>query len=343
MCTKVFIQETSGDAASYEIEYFDGDGKRIGETRTGSVEPFRLAILTDAAPVGAVAAKITNAAGSGGRIIGYATPIDFVSGDFWTVADWNRELGAALDEPVIVPVAGSVHGRLNTFFRTDLAVTNRSTAGGSGTLTFFDRGGPTRSREVSVAGGASLMVVDVIGTSFPDLNEPLGYIEFEPRDGGSFSLTSRTFATQPGIQGTFGTGVPVLPRSAALRLGQSKIITGLDIASPQTTNEGKPGTFRTNLGLIEIAGKSATVEVTVVYTDIKQLISGIRLATLRYDVGAHGSLNRSLAEEIRITNPNVSDLRSVQLKIRVVGGDGAVIAFTSSVDNGTQDQILRVQ
>ncbi len=341
--TNMFIQETSGGIAGYEIEFFDAAGKPVGEKRTGGVDPFRLAQLNDAVPLGALAARITNAADSGGRIVAYATPIDNVSGDFWTVADWNRELGAALDEPVIIPVAGSVHGRLNTFFRTDLSVTNRSASGGSGTLTFFDRGGPTRQRELALTGSQSLVLGDIVGTSFPDLNEPLGYLEFEPHEGGTFSLTSRTFATQPGIQGTFGTGVPVLPRSAALRLGQSKIITGLDVASPQTTNAGKPGTFRTNIGIIEISGKPATVEVTVVYADIRQLISGIRLTTLRYEVGPHGSVNKSLAEEIRIGNPNVSDLRSVQLKFRVVSGEGAVIAYTSSVDNGTQDQVLRVQ
>ena len=343
MYTNVFIQETSGASANYEIEYFDAAGNRAGDPRTGSVAPFRLAILNDAVPVGAVAARITNASSSGGRLIAYATPLDAVSGDFWTVADWNRELGAALNEPVVIPVAGAVHGGLNTFFRTDLAITNRAAAGGSGVLTFYDRGGSRRQRDITLAQGQSLVVADVISNSFPDLTEPLGYLQFEPHDNGSFSLTSRTFATNAAVQGTFGTGVPVLPRSAALRLGQSKIITGLDVASPQTTSSGKPGTYRTNVGLVEISGRPATVEVTVIYTDIKQLVSGIRLSTLRYEVGANGFLSASLAEEIRKSNPSVSDLRSVQLKFRVVGGEGAVIPYTSSVDNGTQDQILRVQ
>jgi Leucine-rich repeat (LRR) protein len=340
--TNIFIQETSGGTGNYEIEFHDSGGKRVGEVRTGSVAPFRLALLTDAVPVGAVAARITNAAGSGGRIIAYATPLDAVSGDFWTVADWNRELGAALDEPVIIPVAGAVHGGLNTFFRTDVSVTNRAAAGGQGTLTFYDRGGARHEREITLGGGESLVAADVISTSFPDLTEPLGYLQFEPHDS-SFSLTSRTFATRAALAGTFGTGVPVLPRSAALRLGQSKIITGLDVASPMTTAAGKPGTYRTNIGLVEIGGSSATVEVTVIYNDIRQLVSGVRLTTLRYEVGAHGFVSASLAEEIRKGNPNVSDLRSVQLKFRVVAGEGAIIPYTSSVDNGTQDQILRVQ
>ncbi len=47
--------------------------------------------------------------------------------------------------------------------------------------------------------------------------------------------------------------------------------------------------------------------------------------------------------KIKETNPNVSDLRNVQLKFKVTQGDGAVIVYTSSIDNGTADQILRTE
>ena len=339
--TNLFVQETSGSTGSYEIEFFDPAGNSAGDKRSGQVAPFHMASINDAVPVGAVAARVTNAAGSTGRIVSFATPIDNISGDFWAVADWNHELNAPLDEPVVIPVAGSIPGT-GAFFRTDVAVTNRSGSASDGILTYYDRTGPTRERDVALAVRESLILEDIIGQSFPDLGSSLGYLEFKPH-GGAFSLTSRTFATVPGLQGTYGTAVPALPRSAALRLGQSKIIAGLDVASLKTIGEAKPGTFRTNIGLVEIAGQSATVEVTVIYADIKQLVAGIRLTTLKYDLGPHQSIIDGLAAKIRQSNPNVSDLRSVQLKFKVTQGDGAVIVYTSSIDNGTADQVLRTE
>ena len=141
--TNMFVQETSGAAASFEIEFYDSSGTTLGDKRTGSVGAFRLTTLGDAAPVGAVAARVANAAGSSGRIVAFATPVDSVSGDFWAVADWNHELGAPLDEPVVIPVAGSVQGN-GAYFRTDVALTNRADSRSSGTLIFYDRTGTVR-------------------------------------------------------------------------------------------------------------------------------------------------------------------------------------------------------
>lgn len=338
--TNMFVQETSGNAASYQVEFFDAAGNPAGEKRTGAVSAFRLASLNDAAPAGAIAARVTNS-GQNGRIVAFATPVDSVSGDFWAIADWNHELGAPLNEPVIIPVAGSVQGN-GAFFRTDVALTNRSDSSASATLIYYDRSGPIREREIKVGPRESMVLNDIIGSSFPDLGSALGYIEFKPRVG-AFSLSSRTFATVPGLAGTYGTSVPSLPRASALRLGQSKIIAGLDVASLQTINAKKPGTFRTNLGVVEIAGASATVEVTATYSDIKQVVSGVRLTTFTYELLPHQSIIDGLVQRIQQSNPNVSDLRNVQVKFRIVKGDGAVVVYASSTDNGTADQVLRTE
>lgn len=344
--TNLFIQETSGQTAKYEIEFFDAAGKTAGEKKVGAVSPFRLLPITDtpadpAVPVGAVAARITNAADSTGRIVAFATPLDAQSLDFWTVADWNHEFDSPNDQPVIIPVAGSIHGSLDTFFRTDVSLTNRSAAAAGGSFVFYDAGGTTATRELSLGPGESATLNDIVGSSFAGIGSGLGYLEFLPRDGG-FSLSSRTFATTPGAPGTYGTGVPVLPRSAALRLGQSRTIAGLEVASQRTIAAAKPGTFRSNIGLVETSGKPVTVQVTVIYNDIKQLVSGIRLTTLTYQLAPHQSMIKGIVGELQATNPNVPDLRDVQLKFQVTAGEGSVIVYVSSVDNGTADQVMRI-
>ena len=94
---------------------------------------------------------------------------------------------------------------------------------------------------------------------------------------------------------------------------------------------------------MEIAGQPATVEVTVVYADIKQLVAGIRLTTVSYDLTPHQSIIDGIVQRIQASNPNISDLRNVQLKFKVTKGEGAVIVYTSSIDNGTADQVLRTE
>jgi hypothetical protein len=339
--TNIYVQETSGSPANYEIDFYDLPGNTVGEKRTGTVNPFRLASIGDGAPVGAVAAQVTNSGNSAGRLVAFATPIDNVSGDFWAIADWNHELAAPLNEPVVIPVAGSIQGN-GAFFRTDVAISNRTAGTSTGRFIYYDRSGTVRERDITLGLRESLVVSDFVATSFPDLTNPLGYLEFRPDQGG-FSLTSRTFATNPALQGTYGTAVPALPRGSALRLGQSKIIAGLDVASLQTINARKPGTFRTNVGLVEIAGQSATVEVQVIYADIKQLVAGIRLTTVTYDLAPHQSIIDGIVGRIAASNPNVTDLRNVQLKFKVTKGQGAIIVYTSSIDNGTADQVLRTE
>lgn len=344
--TNIFVQETTGNDATFDIEFLDASGRIVNTSAgqpklSGAAAPFRLVTVSDQVPPGAVTARVTNTSFNAARIVSYATPVDDQSGDFWTVVDWNRELGSNSSEPAIIPVAGSVRNGLGESFRTDVAITNRAGSSGGGTLLYHDRTGFTRQREVTLAPSETQVINDVIATAFPDLTSALGYIEFLPR--AATNLTSRTFASKPDLPGTYGTGVPSLPRSTSLRLGQTRTIAGLDVASERTILAQKAGTFRTNIGLAEIAGQSATVEVTVVYNDIKQSVSGIRLTKLRFELAPNQSRIESLANYLKQTNPSVSDLRGVQLRFQVVSGDGAVIVYTSSVDNGTADQVLRVE
>ena len=79
------------------------------------------------------------------------------------------------------------------------------------------------------------------------------------------------------------------------------------------------------------------------YADIKQVVSGIRLTTVTYELAPHQSVIDGLVQRIQATNPNVSDLRNVQVKFRVTRGEGAVVVYASSTDNGTADQVLRTE
>lgn len=341
--TNVFVQETSGAAATADLAFYDASGSVLATT-AAEVPAFQMVRLLDAAPSGAVAVRITNRDGSSGRITAYATPVDQTSGDFWSLADWNRVYDSLQNEPQFIPVAGKLHGANNNFFRSDVSVTATGGAPAAADIRLVYAGGAgIANASVSLGAGETLVLEDVIGTLFPTLPEPVvGSIVLTPVTG-SVSVTSRTYATQDGVPGTFGTAVPTLPLSRTIRLGQTKVIAGLDVASIETIGQRTPATFRTNLFLVEATGAPATVRVGVIYADRSQAAFGSRLVTKTIDLAPNQIFQANVTQLIAETNPGVADLRNVQLEIRVTGGDGAVFAFTSSIDNGSADQILRVE
>jgi hypothetical protein len=145
------------------------------------------------------------------------------------------------------------------------------------------------------------------------------------------------------VPGTFGTGVPATTSAAALHAGQTRLIAGLQVASTKTIGEKKPATFRTNVGLVEISGQPATVRVTIVYSDLRASQLASRLLTRTFSLAPHQFSLLALSTLIAESNPLVDDLRDVRLDVTVIGGDGAVIPFAASTDNGTVDQILRLE
>ena len=295
-------------------------------------------------PPGAVSARITNRDGSAGRLTAYATPVDQTSGDFWSLADWSRVYASLQNEAQIIPVAGKVRGANNTFFRSDVSITASGNVPTSASLKLFYNGGLSSAEAaISLGAGQTRVLEDIVGTLFPTLPESVvGYMVVTPSTG-SLAITSRTYATQDGVPGTYGTAVPTLPLSRTIRLGQTKVIAGLDVASAKTIGAKTPATFRTNVFLVEASGAPATVRVTVVYADRSQAAFGSRLVTKTIDLAANQIFQTNVTQLIAETNPSVDDLRNVQLEFRVLDGAGAVFAFTSSIDNGTADQILRVE
>src|SRR6202011_3058204 len=116
-----------------QSEFIAADGSTLS-TRTDQLGPFALVQINSAAPPGAVAAILTNTSSGAGTFLAYATPVDDSSGDNWSIVDWSRYYGYSGGDPMVIPVAGVLQGANNTFFRTDLAVTNTGSTQGSGTL-----------------------------------------------------------------------------------------------------------------------------------------------------------------------------------------------------------------
>ncbi len=346
------------------------------------VDAFGLGRVLEPLTTGTVAARITNSGGGG--IVAYATSKDEASADRWALADWSRLLDYDAGEPVVIPIAvatkradstdlftSAVGGRRRAVQRpkkppaegeivqgTDIAITNRCevvvkltvdptsrcpSETASGTLRFYASDGQTYEKEIELGLLETVTIPDVIRSAFEITTDAIGFLEFEPTSG-LFAVTSRMFTRVGGSPATFGTTVPVVGRSLALRQGQTRRIGGLPDSTTSTIENKTPGTSRTNFGLLEVLGEPASIVVSIFFDDPRALAAGAPIGTKQFDLSPREFLGvdnmvLSLIGEQR--NTLYGDLENVQIRFDVVGETGAVMVYTSSIDNGSADTILR--
>jgi hypothetical protein len=292
-----------------------------------------------------VAAIFTNTSSGSGKFLAYATPVDNLSGDNWSLVDWSRQLGYSGGDPVVIPVAGVLQGANNTFFRTDATITNTVGSPGAGTLQFFPRSGSPSTRQITLGARQSTTLNDVIGTFFGAASGSVGYLLFTP-SAGTFAITNRTYTTAVGQLATFGSAAPTLPASGSLKTGALRAIGSLDDASRATIVAARPATFRTNFGLVETSGNSVTVRVTLRFNyPAGGKLQAVGSAFKDYTLAPNQflQLNGIATEILGATRDTLGDLHALEADFQVISGSGAVAVFTSSIDNGTGDSILRTE
>lgn len=343
--TDLYIQETAGAPANVQIDFLAADGSTISSIPAQAFDAFRMKQLKDAVPANAVAAIVTNTSGTG-KISGYATMTDSTSGDTWAAADWSTQLGYTASEPVVIPIAGSVHGANSTFYRSEVDIMNRGTSPAAGTLTFIGRDGTRSDHAISLGGHQSQVMSDIIANVFAITKDATGYLIFTPSAGSNVAVTSRTFATVGASTRIVSTGIPVVAAASALTAGATRQIAGFGDAERTTVLNGTAGTFRTNFALMETAGKPVTVRVTFHFTfPAGDKVQGAGGASRDYPMnGNQFMLLNSIAGEILgSARLQYGDLQNVTAEFQVLSGEGGVIVFTSSVDNASGDATLRTE
>ncbi len=341
--TNLYLQEATGLPASATIQFFNEQGVAIA-SREESLAGFGLLPLNSSVPAGGVSAVITTKGDSAGRVLAYATPVDKRSGDTWAVADWPRQYGYQATGPMLIPVAGALRGANDTYFRTDVAIMNSGESSGSGTMRFHSRTGSVSEQNIELQTSQSRIINDVLVSIFGISGDDAGYITFTPTSG-NFAITSRTYTTVAGEPATFGSGVPTLALDSGIRLGgETRRMGGINDAAAATVSARRPNTFRTNLILVETAGEAVTVRATLRYISGNQRIAAQAIRSASFPLGARqflqiNQISYAILGDLR--SP-LGDLSNMQLEFEVVGGNGAAVVLTSTLDNGTGDSILRV-
>jgi hypothetical protein len=133
-------------------------------------------------------------------------------------------------------------------------------------------------------------------------------------------VSSRTYSLAPGgnIRDSNGLFFSAVPTSQAIGLNQSAIIQGI--------TQGASEDFRYNAGLVEVAGQTVTVLVTIRDAGTKTL------GSKSYTIPAFGRIQFPVTD----VAPSIVSLNAVA-EARVTTGGGRVIVFGTQIANGSND------
>ena len=160
---------------------------------------------------------------------------------------------------------------------------------------------------------------------------------------GPIVLSARSEQTTPSRAGVFGTSLPAFPLSAAMTAGQSKRFGGVDDSSRTTSSLALPVTYRSSLGLLETSGNIAVVRLTLRYTfsaGSKSTAQGISSTTIQVPANQLLMVSELARAVIGTSRDSLGDLRNMQLDVEVISG-GRVIPFVQTIDNGSNDSMVR--
>jgi uncharacterized repeat protein (TIGR01451 family) len=249
--------------------------------------------------------------------------------------------GAASASAVVIPSVGHLAG-FGSQWESDVRIANVTSQAKKVLLTFTQTaaaiGGATattnaKQTTLTIDAGATTALDDVVrkwygaGSLGESSNGVLVVQPLDPTGRPDTSSSSAAIASSRtyniSAAGTLGQYIPAVPLANFISRapGASAVLSLQQIAQNDT--------YRTNLGLVEGAGKPASVLVSVFNgSGAKVLELPVTLAP-----GEQRQLNSFLADKnISLTNGHI--------EVQAVGGEGKVTAYASVIDSRSSDPLL---
>jgi hypothetical protein len=330
--TTVWIQEVTGNAGHFSIQYLDANGAVVG-INTGNLLPF--ASSASGASNGTRSIIVTNDSTGAARLAGYAVINDATTNDGWVLTDPLHQWGSA-SGPLILPLVQTGAGS-----QTDVYVMNTSSSAAAVTLAVDS---PDRRHAVRPAAEPSThaMTIPPMSTTRTTFAPASGFV----RISGGTSLSAAGRITTSAGGGSLGSSLPAVPSGAALGNGHGKRFTGVDDSSARTIATATAATYRSTLILVETAGQEATVHVTLRYAFVAgATVSSQGVSSLDFSIGPNQMLTiADLARSIiGAQRDSFGDLRNMQVDVDVIDGAGQVLPFIEAIDNGSGDIAVRAE
>ncbi|HVR40350.1 MAG TPA: hypothetical protein VMU84_14735, partial [Thermoanaerobaculia bacterium] len=313
--TNVGLVEASGAPASVLVSVFNSAGAKLlelpfdlkaGEQRqlNGLLAQNNLT-LTDAR----LEVRVT---GGEGKVTAYASVVDNFTNDPLLVSP--VEINSILGNKWVLPGVADLKNALANW-QTDMRIFNAGTTPQSASLKFYPQNnGTPLSADVVLQPGEVRTLDNVLSTLFQTTNTG-GAVHVSTQSASSLVVTGRTFNQTP--TGTFGQFIPAVTTDEAAANGGR----ALQILQVEDSTR-----FRTNLGIAEVSGNPATVEVQVFLPDSKVI------PTVQIPLQANEFRQFGIIRELGLGN-----IYNARISVRVIEGEGRVTAYGSVIDDETQD------
>ena len=326
--TNVGFTEVSGSPVTVRIDLLDANGALLGST-TRTAAPNQTVLITDIVGDRGLGTALNfrvdfTVTSVGGRIVPFGILIDDATGDGLFEPAGNP---APTADDVIVTQASFARGNNDTFFKTNLFLTNVAATPVTVTVSLIPRlvsGTAAAPRVYTLGPGQTLAKPDVLNTEFGLLDPSAAGLRIHPSGPAQLVVSTRTFVEKFG--GTFGFFIPGLSTTSpgVLALGTGRVATiQLDQSSAATGS-------RSNFGIAEIGGVDVLVRVTAKSGD-----TGAVLGSKSYFVAANTSVQNSVTDIIGAG----AFATNIYLQFELEGGGGKILAYGVAVDNTSGDAI----
>lgn len=260
-----------------------------------------------------------------GRVLAYAGITDNRTGDPYLVSPaLLREAGA---ERYVVPGVAKIDNGFADW-RSDVHVFNPGSASADVTLTFHPTQllSPSRSASITIAAGEVRVLGDVLGSTF-QLNNVSGALHVTAADGAPLVVTNHTYDLKKPSEtlpagGTVGLYMDAVTPDKAVGLGDRAL---------QVLQLEQSDRFRTNLGVVEVSGNDAVVELTAY---VPGQLSDVKF-TWPLKANEFIQFGHVLKDWFHI-----STAYNARIAVKVISGEGRVAAYGSVIDMATQDPTL---
>jgi hypothetical protein len=312
------LVEASGNPVNVEIRFYDDEGVSIltlpvslqaGEHRQLN-QVLAMNGLTD---VPSARAEIEVVSGEG-KISAYASVVDNVTGDPLQVQAVDlSKVGAS--KYVLPGIAHLDTGQAR--WRTDVQVLNAGDAAATATIAFFPGGAsvPSQTVNVTIEPGKIQTLDNIIPNLFGQSNVG-GAIQVTTATDSQLVITGRTYDQRE--EGSYGQFMSAVTEDEAIGLGDR----GVQILQMEQSSN-----IRSNLGIVEVTGKAVRVELSAFPAESR--------VTPRVEVTLQPNEFRQFNQVLKSLNAGTT--YNARVSLRVVGGDGKIVAYGSAVDNLTQD------
>jgi hypothetical protein len=318
--TNLGLVEGSGTGVAVVVRLIDGNGTVLGSVplslgpyehqQIGLTDPrlFPGVVLED----GRLEIEVT---GTGGTVTAYASVLDNRTADPLLVSP--VQAGRISESRYVLPGIAELNTARN--FHSDVRIFNAGNSPVALNLTYRPQTGePTPvplAETVTIGAGAIIAVNNVLPTIW-QLDGTAGAVTIVAQTPATLVATARTYS-RDAEGGTRGQFIPAISGGEAVGAGERAL---------QVLQLEQSANYRSNLGLFEVTGHDATIEI-VAYT-----AAG---ASAPLPVALAGGEFRQIGSIL--TQLGVPLEANGRISVRVTGGTGRVSAYASVIDNRTED------